>query len=131
MWSQILHFDFLLMMRKHYQRIIQSHYLLRFRKGYPKPSTFRILRFSEGRAKRIPKPFRPIRGLNLMPNLSNPSHPSLFSILNKTRTPGGSRLMHSWLKQPLLSVEKIVERLDLVEVMVTNTEIRQVQMCRP
>ena len=39
--------------------------------------------------------------------------------------------MHSWLKQPLLSVEKIVERLDLVEVMVTNTEIRQVQMCGP
>merc|ERR1712088_987009 len=60
-----------------------------------------------------------------MPNPSNPSHSSLFSILNKSRTPGGSRLMLSWLKQPLLSVEKIVERLDLVEVMVTNTEIRQ------
>ena len=36
--------------------------------------------------------------------------------------------MLSWLKQPLLSVEKIVERLDLVEVMVTNTEIRQVPL---
>ena len=84
---------------------------------------------SQGEAMRIDP--RALQGLNLMPNPSNPSHPSLFSILNKTRTPGGSRLMHSWLKQPLLSVEKIVERLDLVEVMVTNTEIRQVQMCRP
>ena len=83
---------------------------------------------SLGEAMRIDP--RALQGLNLMPNPSNPSHPSLFSILNKTRTPGGSRLMHSWLKQPLLSVEKIVERLDLVEVMVTNTEIRQVQMCR-
>jgi len=78
---------------------------------------------SRGEAMRIDP--RALQGLNLMPNPSNPSHPSLFSILNKTRTPGGSRLMHSWLKQPLLSVEKIVERLDLVEVMVTNTEIRQ------
>jgi len=78
---------------------------------------------AQGEAMRLDP--RALQGLNLMPNSSAPSHPSLLSILNKTRTPGGSRLMHSWLKQPLLSVEKIVERLDLVEVMVTNTEIRQ------
>ena len=81
---------------------------------------------SQGEAMRLDP--RALQGLNLMPNPSAPSHPSLLSILNKTRTPGGSRLMHSWLKQPLLSVEKIVERLDLVEVMVTNTEIRQVPL---
>ena len=81
---------------------------------------------AQGEAMRLDP--RALQGLNLMPNPSNPSHPSLLSILNKTRTPGGSRLMLSWLKQPLLSVEKIVERLDLVEVMVTNTEIRQVPL---
>jgi len=53
------------------------------------------------------------------------SNPSIYSILNNTRTPGGGRLLQQWLKQPLLCPQKINERLDLVEVMINNTNTRQ------
>lgn len=68
---------------------------------------------------------RAVQGLNLLPDPAHPAHPSILSILNKTRTPGGSRLLTAWLKAPLVEVDKITERLDLVEVMVTSTEVRQ------
>ena len=56
---------------------------------------------------------------------SAPSAPSIFSILNQTRTAGGARLLQQWLKQPLMDPALINERLDLVELMVNNTEVRQ------
>jgi len=69
---------------------------------------------------------RAMMGLNVFPSPSNPSpHSSLFSILNQTRTPGGARLLQQWLKQPLLDPVMINERLDLVEIMVNCTEMRQ------
>lgn len=39
---------------------------------------------------------------------------TLFWLLNRTRTPAGARLLRRWLLAPLLSVEKINERLDAV-----------------
>jgi len=69
---------------------------------------------------------RAMMGLNVFPSpINQGSHSSLFSILNQTRTPGGGRLMQQWLKQPLLDPVMINERLDLVEIMVNNTEMRQ------
>eukprot|EP00092_Neocalanus_flemingeri_P108405 GFUD01139226.1.p1 GENE.GFUD01139226.1~~GFUD01139226.1.p1 ORF type:complete len:741 (-),score=186.32 GFUD01139226.1:48-2147(-) len=69
---------------------------------------------------------RAMTGLNVFPTPSNPSPlSSLFSILNQTRTPGGARLLQQWLKQPLLDSVLINERLDLVEIMVNSTEMRQ------
>eukprot|EP00092_Neocalanus_flemingeri_P017730 GFUD01019185.1.p1 GENE.GFUD01019185.1~~GFUD01019185.1.p1 ORF type:complete len:916 (+),score=230.63 GFUD01019185.1:47-2794(+) len=69
---------------------------------------------------------RAMTGLNVFPTHSNPSPlSSLFSILNQTRTPGGARLLQQWLKQPLLDSVLINERLDLVEIMVNSTEMRQ------
>jgi DNA mismatch repair protein MSH2 len=68
---------------------------------------------------------RAVTGLNLLPSAARPTLPSVLSILDRTRTPGGGRLLQAWLKQPLLSVEKIQERLDLVEMLVGETEIRQ------
>ena len=68
---------------------------------------------------------RTLTSLNVFPSPSNPNAPSLFSILNRTRTAGGARLLQQWLKQPLLDPVLISERLDLVELLVTNTELRQ------
>ena len=67
---------------------------------------------------------RAVHGLNLF---DEPGHvgSSVFNILNKTRTPGGSRLLQSWIKQPLIHVDAIKERLDLVECFVKNSDARQ------
>jgi len=69
---------------------------------------------------------RAINGLNVFPSpLNSSSYSSLLGILNHTRTAGGSRLLQQWLKQPLLDPVMINERLDLVQVMVNSTEMRQ------
>ena len=67
---------------------------------------------------------RAVHGLNLF---DEPGHQgsSVFHILNKTRTPGGSRLLQSWIKQPLIQVDAIKERLDLVECFVKKSDARQ------
>lgn len=51
---------------------------------------------------------------------------SLFGLLNRTCTAGmGKRLLHLWLKQPLLDVNEINTRLDLVQAFVEDGAIRQ------
>jgi DNA mismatch repair protein MSH2 len=51
---------------------------------------------------------------------------SLFGLMNRTCTAGmGKRLLNRWLKQPLLNVNEINFRLDLVQALVEDTEIRQ------
>lgn len=49
---------------------------------------------------------------------------SLYQLLNKNITSQGSRLLKTWLKQPLLDEAKINERLDIVEFFIDNMEIR-------
>lgn len=51
---------------------------------------------------------------------------SLLGLMNRTCTSGmGKRLLHMWLKQPLLDVNEINTRLDLVQTFVEDTELRQ------
>jgi DNA mismatch repair protein MSH2 len=46
--------------------------------------------------------------------------------MNRTCTAGmGKRLLHMWLKQPLLEVDAINSRLDLVQAFVDDTGLRQ------
>ena len=66
---------------------------------------------------------RTVQGLNLFDDVGSVGT-SVFHILNKTRTPGGARLLQSWIKQPLTEVAGIQERLDLVESFVGNSEAR-------
>ncbi|HLZ09678.1 MAG TPA: DNA mismatch repair protein MutS, partial [Chloroflexota bacterium] len=40
---------------------------------------------------------------------------SVLSVLDRTRTAGGARLLRSWLSQPLLDLERLDARLDTVE----------------
>ncbi|KAJ1722485.1 MSH2 protein [Coemansia erecta] len=49
---------------------------------------------------------------------------SLQGLLNRCKTAQGRRLLDQWLKQPLLSVPEINERLDLVGLFFADTEAR-------
>ena len=51
---------------------------------------------------------------------------SLFGLMNRTCTVGmGKRLLNRWLKQPLLDVNEINNRLDMVQALVEDPELRQ------
>ncbi|CAO3669338.1 unnamed protein product [Umbelopsis vinacea] len=68
-----------------------------------------------------------LRALNLMPSPQDGAAKtmSLFGLLNKCKTAQGSRLLGQWLKQPLLDIQQIRERQDLVQVFTEDTELRQ------
>ena len=67
-----------------------------------------------------------LKALNLMPGPRDGSkNMSLYGLLNHCKTPVGSRLLAQWLKQPLMSLESIRRRQQLVEAFVVDTEVRQ------
>ncbi|KAI9643632.1 MSH2 protein [Ciborinia camelliae] len=67
-----------------------------------------------------------LKALNLMPGPRDGSKTmSLYGLLNHCKTPVGSRLLAQWLKQPLMSLEEIEKRQQLVEVFVEDQELRQ------
>ena len=67
-----------------------------------------------------------LKALNLMPGPRDGSKTmSLYGLLNHCKTPVGSRLLSQWLKQPLMSLEEIERRQQLVEAFVEDTELRQ------
>ena len=67
-----------------------------------------------------------LKALNLMPGPRDGSkNMSLYGLLNHCKTPVGSRLLAQWLKQPLMSLEEIEKRQQLVEAFVMDTELRQ------
>ena len=57
-------------------------------------------------------------------NFSNDINGSLLSVINFTKTPMGFRLLNKWLDQPLLEIEKIKIRQDLVETLIFNSQLR-------
>lgn len=48
---------------------------------------------------------------------------SLFWVLNKTKTAMGARLLRKWIEQPLLSINQIVKRQDMIEGMLTHYQL--------
>ncbi|KAK2079314.1 hypothetical protein QBZ16_003005 [Prototheca wickerhamii] len=50
---------------------------------------------------------------------------SLFGLLDRCRTAMGKRLLRRWLKQPLLDLEELRGRHDVVEALVHDIELRQ------
>ncbi|KAK3032925.1 hypothetical protein RJ639_036506 [Escallonia herrerae] len=68
-----------------------------------------------------------MRALNVMESKTDANKTfSLFGLMNRTCTAGmGKRLLHMWLKQPLLDVDEINFRLDMVQAFVEDTALRQ------
>ncbi|XP_024543103.1 DNA mismatch repair protein MSH2 [Selaginella moellendorffii] len=51
---------------------------------------------------------------------------TLFGLMNRTSTAGmGKRLLNRWLKQPLLDVDEIKHRHDVVQMFVEDSELRE------
>ncbi len=50
---------------------------------------------------------------------------TLFAVLNRTRTPPGSRLLRRWLMQPLADPEQINTRLNKVEFLFSQDNLRK------
>ena len=66
------------------------------------------------------------RNLELTHSLSaDTKGASLLSVIDKTKTAMGGRLIRKWLDQPLLDVERINRRLDAVEDFYKNALMRQ------
>jgi DNA mismatch repair protein MutS len=62
-----------------------------------------------------------IRNLELLTPLgSGEKGPTLFSLLNRTKTAMGARLLKSWIIRPLLNVEKIKERQEVIGDLLAN-----------
>ncbi len=64
-----------------------------------------------------------IRNLELVHGTAEGNH-TLLSVLDNTVSPMGARLLKRWIVFPLRDIHKINERLDLVEFLVRETELR-------
>lgn len=61
------------------------------------------------------------RNLELTESLNDGSRKNtLLSILDKTQTPMGARMMRHWVKQPLLSTEEILKRQEAIQLFLQN-----------
>lgn len=60
------------------------------------------------------------KALELTKNAQNEKYGTLLWLLDHTHSAMGGRLLKQWIDQPLISQEKIEERLDLVEVFMDN-----------
>ena len=67
-----------------------------------------------------------IKNLELAKNIRDgTSRGTLLSVLDKTVTAGGARLMKKWIKEPLLAEEIIAKRLDAVDALHKNVIARE------
>ena len=67
--------------------------------------------------------------INLLPKPDQPNQfGSVYGVLNHCKTKMGSRLLESWLRQPLVNDIEINKRLDIVEIFKLFTTLRN-QLC--
>ncbi|WP_423793253.1 DNA mismatch repair protein MutS [Methanocaldococcus indicus] len=67
-----------------------------------------------------------LKNLEIFKNLvDNSKRGSLLEVLDKTKTPMGSRLLKKWLQRPLLNVEQIERRLESVEELYNKSFLRE------
>jgi DNA mismatch repair protein MutS len=65
------------------------------------------------------------RNLEITSSIDGSSQGTLFSVLDRTCTPMGGRLLKRWINQPLNAIAPIIRRLDTVEELVKNPELRK------
>lgn len=63
------------------------------------------------------------RNLEILQNREGNANGSLITLLDKTTTPPGARLLRKWLNQPLNDLDTIHNRLDSVEYLTDNPHI--------
>lgn len=56
--------------------------------------------------------------------INSRSNTTIFAVLNKCRTISGQRLLSYWIRHPLTSVDRINSRLDIVQHLIDNCELR-------
>ncbi|KAL0480561.1 DNA mismatch repair protein Msh2 [Acrasis kona] len=67
-----------------------------------------------------------VKALNLVPQPTDTNKSmNLFGLLNHCRTGMGSRRLMQWIRQPLLNIELINQRHDLVSVFIEDTVLRK------
>lgn len=67
-----------------------------------------------------------LRNLEILRNVRDGGHENtLVSVLDRTLTPMGARLLKKWLTEPLMDVGSINKRLDAVEELVSKTASRR------
>lgn len=59
--------------------------------------------------------------LDLLENArTSKKHGSLYWLLDETKTAMGTRLLRQWIDRPLVSLEQIIERQDIIQVLLDN-----------
>ena len=66
-----------------------------------------------------------LRNLEIVRTISDSSKDTLFAVVNKTSTAGGSRRLKDWFLRPLHDLKKINERHDAVQELFDNTLSRR------
>ena len=66
-----------------------------------------------------------LRNLEIVRTIGDSSKDTLFAIVNKTSTAGGSRRLKDWFLRPLYDLKKINERHDAVQELFENTLSRR------
>jgi DNA mismatch repair protein MutS len=65
------------------------------------------------------------RNLEITTNISGQPEGTLYSIIDRTLTPMGGRMLKQWINRPLKRLEPIHARLDAVQELVTNESTRR------
>ncbi|MGB8218242.1 MAG: DNA mismatch repair protein MutS [Candidatus Methanoperedens sp.] len=65
-----------------------------------------------------------LRNLEIIQSIRGEGTGSLLSVIDRTKTPMGGRMLRKWLLQPLISVNRINERLDAVDEIIKKTLMR-------
>ncbi len=64
------------------------------------------------------------RNLEIYSSLDNNFEGGLFSVIDRTLTPMGARCLKRWISQPLIKLDKIEKRLNLVSTFFENETLR-------
>ncbi|QQG46867.1 MAG: DNA mismatch repair protein MutS [Candidatus Azosocius agrarius] len=68
-----------------------------------------------------------LKHLEIFVNKDNEKENTLYNIINKTKTPMGSRMLKNWLSQPIKCHKTINNRLKLVEILKKNQNYLELQ----
>ena len=60
------------------------------------------------------------KSLELVKNAQNESYGTLQWLLDDTKSAMGGRLLRQWIERPLINIEKIEKRMDIIEILIDN-----------